>query len=138
MRPSYDLGDAHVQMNPASLQSLTRHVCLLYNPAAPPMPAITARSTGALIILDCMARRYSPLASPHHVAFGAQVPPTFSQWVMSPIAVINDGLRPTHLPYAIHRQRACKTQHIRCVVLTLFRSFFPLLSPAHGYFYSSL
>jgi hypothetical protein len=34
----------------------------------------------------------------------------------------------------MHRQRACKKQHISYVASTLSRSFFSLFSPAHGYF----
>ncbi|KAJ7300587.1 hypothetical protein DFH08DRAFT_1090556 [Mycena albidolilacea] len=79
-----------------------------------------------------MARRYSPFASPHYAAFSAHVRRTFPPWVISPTAVTTFvQSRATHLPYAIHRQRACKTQHIRCVALTLSRSFFPLPSPTH-------
>ncbi|KAJ7859987.1 hypothetical protein B0H14DRAFT_3446376 [Mycena olivaceomarginata] len=59
-----------------------------------------------------MAPRYSPFASSHYASFSAHVRRTFPQWVISPTTVTNDDLRPTHLPYAIHRQRACKTQHI--------------------------
>ncbi|KAJ7728176.1 hypothetical protein B0H14DRAFT_2640757 [Mycena olivaceomarginata] len=70
-----------------------------------------------------MARRYSPFASPHYAAFSAHVRRTFPQWVISPTAVTNDDLRPTHFPYAIHRQRACKTQHISCGSHHIARDF---------------
>ncbi|KAJ7874546.1 hypothetical protein B0H14DRAFT_3437711 [Mycena olivaceomarginata] len=53
-----------------------------------------------------------PSLPPHYAGFSAHVRRTFPQWVISPTAVTNDDLRPTHLPYAIHRQRACKTQYI--------------------------
>ncbi|KAJ7802019.1 hypothetical protein B0H14DRAFT_2614782 [Mycena olivaceomarginata] len=88
-------GDADVEMKP-SLSSTLHTPCLpLYDPAALPMPAIVARFTAALVTLD-----------------RAHVPPTFPRWVTSPTTVTNDDLRPTHLPNAIHRQRACKMQHI--------------------------
>ncbi|KAJ7898304.1 hypothetical protein B0H14DRAFT_3424679 [Mycena olivaceomarginata] len=85
-------GDADVEMKP-SLSSILHTPCLpLYDPTAP-MPAIVARFTGALITLDRMGRRYSPLASPHYAAFSAHIPPTFSRWVTSPTTVTNDDLR---------------------------------------------
>ncbi|KAJ7798511.1 hypothetical protein B0H14DRAFT_3492486 [Mycena olivaceomarginata] len=73
-----------------------------------------------------MAPRYSPFASPHYAGFSAHVRHTFPQWVISPTAVTNDDLRPTHLPYAIHRQRACKTQYIS--EIAVLRKFWKRIS----------
>ncbi|KAJ7300546.1 hypothetical protein DFH08DRAFT_828361 [Mycena albidolilacea] len=55
-----------------------------------------------------MVPRYSPFASPHYAGFSAHVRHISSMGT----AVTNDDLRSTHLPYAIHRQCARKTQHV--------------------------